>query len=125
MNQEMALKRSHLKTPRAAGIAGIAFLWFIGVVRDRFGEAEDRLFATVFLGSGLLFLGMTFVSAAVAGSIILTYGSTPNHLLNPDVYAFGRAVLYNISNIYALKMAGIFMISATALSFRLKSSRAG
>ena len=31
--------------------AGIAFLWFIGVIRDRLGEQEDRLFATVFLGS--------------------------------------------------------------------------
>ena len=30
--------------------AGIAFLWFIGVIRDRMGELEDRLFATVFLG---------------------------------------------------------------------------
>src|SRR5689334_16304034 len=36
--------------------AGIAFLWFIGVVRSRIGAGEDRLFATVFLGSGLLFV---------------------------------------------------------------------
>ena len=36
--------------------AGIAFLWFIGVLRDRIGEREDRFFATVFLGSGLLFV---------------------------------------------------------------------
>ena len=28
--------------------AGIAFLWFIGVLRDRMGEIEDRIFATVF-----------------------------------------------------------------------------
>jgi len=41
--------------------AGIAFLWFIGVIRDRVGAMEDRLFATVFLGSGLLFLALTFV----------------------------------------------------------------
>ena len=31
--------------------AGIAFLWFIGVLRDRLGELEDRFFATVFFGS--------------------------------------------------------------------------
>jgi hypothetical protein len=31
--------------------AGIAFLWFIGVVRDRIGAGEDGFFATVFLGS--------------------------------------------------------------------------
>ena len=28
--------------------AGIAFLWFIGVLRDRLGQLEDRFFATVF-----------------------------------------------------------------------------
>jgi len=44
--------------------AGIAFLWFIGVIRDRMGDLEDRLFATVFLGSGLLFLALTFVGTA-------------------------------------------------------------
>ena len=26
--------------------AGVAFLWFIGVLRDRLGEREDRFFAT-------------------------------------------------------------------------------
>src|SRR3954447_10673341 len=31
--------------------SGIAFLWFIGVIRDRVGALEDRLFSTVFLGS--------------------------------------------------------------------------
>jgi hypothetical protein len=40
--------------------SGIAFLWFIGVVRDLIGEREDRFFATVFLGSGLLFVAMLF-----------------------------------------------------------------
>src|SRR4051812_28250782 len=44
--------------------AGIAFLWFIAVLRDRLGEEEDRFFATVFLGSGLLFLSTLFVGAA-------------------------------------------------------------
>jgi hypothetical protein len=49
--------------------AGIAFLWFIGVLRDRIGQREDRFFATVFLGSGLLFVAMLFVAAAVAGGL--------------------------------------------------------
>ena len=44
--------------------AGIAFLWFVGVLRARIGEREDRFFATVFLGSGLLFVAMLFVAAA-------------------------------------------------------------
>ena len=49
--------------------AGIAFLWFIGVLRDRLGELEDRFFATVFFGSGLLFLGMLFLASAVVDGV--------------------------------------------------------
>ena len=54
-----------LTATRLMPFAGITFLWFIGVVRDGFGRYEDRFFATVFLGSGLLFLAMMFVSTAV------------------------------------------------------------
>ena len=50
--------------------AGIAFLWFIGVIRDLLSDMEDRLFSTVFLGSGLLFLALTFIGAALAGGLL-------------------------------------------------------
>jgi len=98
--------------------AGIAFLWFIGVVRDRLGEHEDRFFATVFLGSGLLYLAMLFASAAVAGGILSIFGSTPNLLISSGIYTFGRALTYEIMNVYAMKMAGVFMISTCTLSLR-------
>ncbi len=98
--------------------AGIAFLWFIGVVRDRLGQYEDRFFATVFLGSGLLFLGMLFVSAAVAGGIMRLYGATPGQLIESGIYTFGRTVTYEIMNVYTLKMAGVFMMSTSTLSIR-------
>jgi len=98
--------------------AGIAFLWFIGVVRDRLGEYEDRLFATVFLGSGLLFLAMLFASAAVAGGTMQMYGATPSMLIESGLYAFGRTVTYEIMNVYTMKMAGVFMISTCTLSLR-------
>src|SRR5438128_1374739 len=50
--------------------AGIAFLWFLGVLRDRIGAGEDRFFATVFLGSGLIFVAMFFAAGAVAVGLI-------------------------------------------------------
>jgi len=43
--------------------AGIAFLWFMGVIRSRQGALEDQFFSTVLIGSGLLFLAMMFASA--------------------------------------------------------------
>ena len=99
--------------------AGIAFLWFIGVVRDRLGEHEDRFFATVFLGSGLLFLAMLFASAAMAGGIVIAYGAAPA-VLDSETYTFARAVTFVILNTYAIKMAGVFMISPCTLFLRTK-----
>jgi hypothetical protein len=98
--------------------AGIAFLWFIGVVRDRLGDNEDRFFSTVFLGSGLLFLAMLFASAAISGGLISLYGSTPQLLLDSGMYAFGRTLTYEIMNVFTMKMAGVFMISTCTLSLR-------
>jgi hypothetical protein len=98
--------------------AGIAFLWFIGVLRDRLGAHEDQLFATVFLGSGLLFLAMLFASGAVAGGTLAVNALAPSGAIGNDVYDFGRAVTYQVMNVYAMKMAGVFMISTCALSLR-------
>ena len=98
--------------------AGIAFLWFIGVIRDRLGQNEDRFFATVFLGSGLLFLAMLFTSAGIAGGIISYYGVTPGMLIDSGLYTFGRTVTYEIMNVYTMKMAAVFMITTCTLSLR-------
>src|SRR6266403_1496422 len=58
--------------------AGVAFLWFVGVLRDRLGAREDQFFATVFLGSGVLLLAMLFVAAAVVGAIIVAFRAAPD-----------------------------------------------
>ncbi len=98
--------------------AGIAFLWFIGVLRDRLGKREDRFFATVFFGSGLLFLAMLFVSAAVMGGLIVAHTDRPDRLLGSATFALGRAMIYEIMNVYAVRMAGVFMIVTSTLALR-------
>ena len=100
--------------------AGIAFLWFMGVVRDRIGYLEDQFFSTVFFGSGLLFLATTFVSAALAGGVLATYAVEPRRLIDSGVYTFVRAVTYRISSVYAVKMAGVFMISLGTIWVRTR-----
>jgi hypothetical protein len=98
--------------------AGIAFLWFIGVLRDRFGELEDRLFATVFLGSGLMFLALNFVGAALAGGLLSSYAIASDVLVESGVFSYGRSVMYQIINVYAIRMAGVFMISLGTIWMR-------
>jgi hypothetical protein len=95
--------------------AGISFLWFIAVVRNRLGELEDRFFATVFFGSGLLYIAMVFTSAAIAGGLIRVLINTPKTLTQPGTYALGRAIIFQTMNVYAIKMAGIFMFSTSTI----------
>jgi MFS family permease len=106
-------------------IAGIAFLWFIGVIRDRIGKLEDKFFSSVFFGSGLLFLAMTFVAAALAGGLLTSYAIIPTELIDSGLYTFIRTVMYRISNIYAIRMAGVFMISLATISVRTRIMHRG
>ncbi|MBA8964636.1 hypothetical protein ACVH9Z_20435 [Rhodococcus opacus] len=102
-----------------APIAGIAFLWFIGVLRDRFGDLEDRFFSTVFLGSGLLFLAMTFVSMALAGAL-LAVSRHSSDVVETDIVFFGREVMLHINNVYSVRMAAVFMISLATMWLRTR-----
>jgi hypothetical protein len=96
--------------------AGIAFLWFIGVLRDRLGDLEDRFFASVFFGSGLLFLGTLFTAAALVGAILIAFAARPGELIDSATFHFARAAAYSIANIYMVKMAGVFMISTSTVA---------
>jgi len=100
--------------------AGVAFLWFIGVLRDRLGAREDRLFATVFLGSGLLFLAMIFLTAAMVGGIIFTFAADPHHGLGSSTFTLARVMVYEATNVYGIKMAGVFMIVTSTLALRTR-----
>lgn len=95
--------------------AGIAFLWFMGVVRDGLGRYEDKFFSTVLLGSGLLFLAMMFVSVGVGAGL-------ERSVSEPDsgVAIFGRMVLLTVSKTYALRMAAVFMISLATIWLRTR-----
>jgi hypothetical protein len=96
--------------------AGVAFLWFVGALRDRLGTREDRFFATVFLGSGLLVLAMLFAAAAVVGAIINAFHVTPDALIDSATFHFGRGLAYILINIYLVKAAAVFMITTSTIA---------
>ncbi len=98
--------------------AGIAFLWFIGVIRDGFGRYEDRFFASVFMGSGLLFLAMIFCSSAVGAGLVASRAGIADVTARDQVADFGVTLLQVLSNTYALRMAAVFMISLASIWLR-------
>ena len=95
--------------------AGIAFLWFIGVVREHLGAVEDRLFSTVFMGSGLLFLAMLFTGAAISASLIAMLAGAN---ANADVFAYGRDTAQGLFSVYAMRMAAVFTLSVSTVGLR-------
>ena len=84
-------------------------------------ELQYRFFSTVFLGSGLLFLASLFTATAVAGGLVESYATDA---AGSDVWTFGRASTYAALNVYAVKMAGVFMISIATISWRTRRARA-
>ena len=98
--------------------AGLFFLWFIAVARERLGQFEDQFFSTVFLGSGLLFLAMIFAAAASAGAIAAAYTKDPATFAASTTYVYARQMVAQIFNVYALRMAAVFLISQATLWLR-------
>jgi hypothetical protein len=100
--------------------AGIAFIWFVGVIRDRVGAREDRFFATVFMGSGLLFVGMFFVAAALAGGLIGSATAHPESLPGSDTLSLGRNTSTILLNVYAMRMAAVFTLTTVTIARQTK-----
>jgi hypothetical protein len=98
---------------------GIFFLWFLGAVRAHIGEAEDKFFATIVLGSGLLFIAMLFVFGALFGALISLAG-----LYDGDpplaLWRLGREISFNIAIVYAMRVGAVFMLSSSVIAFRLR-----
>jgi len=96
--------------------AGIAFLWFMAVIRARLGSAEDRFFETVFLGSGLIFVALLFTSAAaVKSALVLTDTGVG---LPRDLAAFAWTFSSIALDSFALRMAAVFTISVASMGRR-------
>lgn len=95
--------------------AGISFLWFLAAVRDRIGEREDRFFATVFIGSGLVFVAVLLCAAAAAGGMLATAGGT-----DPQLWGFGHSFAYTLLTEYSMRMAAVFAFCTSTIGRRLR-----
>jgi len=97
--------------------AGIAFLWFVGVIRDRVGDAEDRFFATLFLGSGLLFLAMLFAGEATASGLVASLSGQNQPFAATSGWTTGRDVAEELVHV-GMQMVGVFMTAASTILLR-------
>jgi hypothetical protein len=113
-------RRSAVSTALALiPFAGIAFLWFIAVVRSSLGHREDRFFDTVFVGSGLMFVAMLFAAAAVLmATLSLTEAGVEEDLASPiQAWALASALLGS----FGARMAAVFALAVSTAGRRLGS----
>ena len=101
-----------------APFAGIAFLWFLAVVRDRIGQREDRFLATVFLGSGLLFVAMLWASAATAASLVVGNDLEGAPPLDAGTLETVRGLTYSFMFVLGARAAAVFMIVTSTIAIR-------
>jgi len=101
--------------------AGIAFLWFTGVIRALLRDREDHFFATIFLGSGIILVLLTFMWGAILGSIMRM--TTLESLGIGDTFSadiFGIVLMNEIIGNFTLRIAGVYMTAVGTLWHRTK-----
>jgi len=71
---------------------------------------------SVACASSLASVVVAVSAAAVVGAVVLVASTTePNQLINSVTFKFARATAYIIMNVYAIKMAAVFMISTSTV----------
>lgn len=101
--------------------AGIFFLWFMGAVRAHVGPNEDTFLSTVLIGSGLVFVATLFGAAAAAGSLLATTDATSAGDARAELSYFGQHFTYSLLTTYAMRMAAVFVLSASTVALRLRA----
>jgi hypothetical protein len=79
--------------------------------QDYFGQAEDKFFATLFLGGGLLFVALLFVLPAA------TYGLLASAGTSQDFSPVGhwRQLVLTLLSSYGTRMAAVLTLAATTI----------
>ncbi len=101
--------------------AGIMFLWFVAVIRDQLGEREDRFFATVFFGSGLLFIALTFVAGAVVSMPVVGTRYLGFDVPTEQDVNLTRSLSYALLFGFATRAAAVCLISIATLGLRSRT----
>ena len=98
--------------------AVVSFVWFVAVIRRRVGEREDKFFATVFLGSGILIAALALVGNGVLASTAVTVdlldGRVPDVDVLSAVTGLGRTLLVLV----LVRVQAVFIMSASTLALR-------
>jgi hypothetical protein len=101
-----------------AVFSAIAFLWFLAVVRRRVGDREDRFFATVFFGSGVVYITLMLIGSAVLTGPSLAIDRADGIAPDQSVYSLMVGIGYGLLLSVVPRIQAIFIITTSTLVLR-------
>jgi len=93
--------------------AGIAFLWFTAALNYHVGDHEYRLFTFVFIGSGILFVGIVFVAGAFASAELRALSEGID--LTDGIRIIPAVAVNELLLGYSARMAAVFCLSLSTV----------
>jgi hypothetical protein len=99
-------------------VSAVSFLWFVAVIRRRVGDREDRFFATVFLGSGILLTGVMLVGATTLASGAITVDLADGRVPDASVLAALTGLGMSLLLMVLLRVQAVFVVSTSTLALR-------
>lgn len=101
-----------------ASVSAVAFLWFVAVIRRRVGDREDRFFATVFLGSALVYVSLWLVAASIIASPAVLSSLDDGRPLNWEVYRLAEGTAAAILLVAIPRISAVFVASTSTVYLR-------
>ncbi len=108
-----------VKTGLDVGVVSmVGFLWFMALIRRRLADREDKFYATVFLGSGIMFATLATTAAvfAAAPTLVVHFGGEES--LSDSTLALAQGLWLGFWGIGASRFAGVFMAATSTLGQR-------
>ena len=101
-----------------SSISAVAFLWFVAVVRRRIGDQEDRFFATVFLGSALVYVALWLVAMSIVAAPATIH--TGDSTMGRDVFGLAQGTGISILLVAGPRIQAVFVASTSTLFLRTR-----
>ena len=99
-------------------VSAIAFLWFVAVIRRRLGNREDRFFATVFFGSGIAYVAVWLVGAAVLAGPAIAMTMLDAAEVTPASASLAGGVAAALLLVVAPRIQAVFIFTTSAVILR-------
>jgi hypothetical protein len=101
-------------------VASVAFLWFVAVIRRRIGDREDRFFATVFLGSALVYVGVWLAAIAVLAAPAILWDLADGSTIDRETFNLAEGFAGGLMLVAAPSIQALFVASSSTLFLNTK-----